>query len=714
MRPRVALLVFLLTLDPGPGAAAAPEAARIEVRSVSGALLGELAGLSEGKTSYFALSDVARVVRGTVRVAADGQGVTLSRGGRTIEVRRDSARIVVRGRPMVLAAPARIRDGTWWVTGELVVRAVPALLGGGVEVRVVAAPAAAVAAPVALAHLPPAPAGTSASSGSAEPPAPGAARPASVAAPIRSPGVGSAVALRHRSYPSFTRVVVDGVAPAEPAITANAQELLVALPSAAGPAAPLARSVRDGLIAAVELGETHGQVTLRVAFERPPASRTIFRLEDPPRLVLDFHRAAAAPPGSPPSLPGAAESPSPRGADPPRPEPAPAPATPLSASKGSPPAPAPATPSMAGPPAGAGEDPAGRTPTAPLRAGDVEVRYRSYPAYSRIVLEGASPFEPRLVDSGGALVVPLAGLAGRIAPGRRVVRDGLIAGLEVGNVRGQAALRVTFEHAPAARKVYRLQDPPRLVLDFYRTEVPAPAAAGTALRTVVIDPGHGGHDPGAIGSGGLQEKDITLDIARRLAALVQEELGVKAVLTRTRDQFVALRERMAFANRQKGDLFVSIHVNAAPGATATGTESYFLSSEATDNTARAAAAFENKVIALEPGPRGGSRDLLRSILWDLAQSEFQQESSRLAEALEESLDRALRQQSRGVKQAPFYVLGGAAMPAVLVEIGFLSNPQEEQRLRDEGYRDRIARALTAGLAAYKRHYDQRSGVVVQR
>jgi len=136
--------------------------------------------------------------------------------------------------------------------------------------------------------------------------------------------------------------------------------------------------------------------------------------------------------------------------------------------------------------------------------------------------------------------------------------------------------------------------------------------------------------------------------------------------------------------------------------------------EATDNAARAAAAFENKVIDLEGSSGGGARGLLRSILWDLTQSEFQQESSRLAEVLQNGLDRALRLPSRGVKQAPFYVLGGAAMPAVLVEIGFITNPQEEQRLRDDGYRDRIARALAAGVAAYKRSYDQRLGVVARR
>jgi N-acetylmuramoyl-L-alanine amidase len=229
---------------------------------------------------------------------------------------------------------------------------------------------------------------------------------------------------------------------------------------------------------------------------------------------------------------------------------------------------------------------------------------------------------------------------------------------------------------------------------------------------VVLDPGHGGHDTGAVGPSGLLEKELTLDIARRVAPLLEEDLGLRVILTRSRDQFLALRERTALANRERAELFVSIHANAAPMASASGAETYFLSSEATDGAARRAAEYENRVIALEGG--GGSRDVLRSILWDLVQSDFQQESSRAAEATQNQLDRALRLPNRGVKQAPFYVLGGAAMPAILVEIGFISNPLEEQRLRDEGYRERIARALAAGLGAYKRGYDQRVGAVVRR
>jgi N-acetylmuramoyl-L-alanine amidase len=356
-----------------------------------------------------------------------------------------------------------------------------------------------------------------------------------------------------------------------------------------------------------------------------------------------------------------------------------------------------------------------RPPAAPSAA-RVDLRVRSYPTYTRVVLEADAPIEPRLVETDGGLTVTFPDVSPRGWTGTRTVRDGLVATTELGESRGAAALRVAFERPPAARKVFRLEDPPRVVLDFHRQAGPPPAsgAGPEPLQTIMIDPGHGGHDVGALGPSGLQEKELTLDIARRVAALLQEELGVRVVLTRAKDQFIGLRERTAFANRERADLFLSIHVNAAPDGAATGTETYFLSNEATDGAARRAAEYENRLIAGDAGAKGGSPDVLRSILWDLAQSDFQQESSRVAEAIQNSLDRALRRPSRGVKQAPFHVLGGAAMPAVLVEIGFISNPQEEQRLRDDGYRDRIARALVAGIAGYKRSYDQRAGAVVKR
>jgi N-acetylmuramoyl-L-alanine amidase len=201
-----------------------------------------------------------------------------------------------------------------------------------------------------------------------------------------------------------------------------------------------------------------------------------------------------------------------------------------------------------------------------------------------------------------------------------------------------------------------------------------------------------------------------LDVTRRVARLVEEGLGIKVALTRTGDYFVPLRDRTQFANKERAELFVSIHANAHRDTDNQGVETYFLSSEATDNEARQVAALENGVIRLETGSARVKMDILKTILWDLAQSEFQEESSHLAETVQDSVTRSLRIANRGVKQAGFYVLGGAAMPAVLVEIGFVSNRKEERRLMDAQYRDRVARAIYAGLAEYKRRYDQKMGV----
>ena len=261
-------------------------------------------------------------------------------------------------------------------------------------------------------------------------------------------------------------------------------------------------------------------------------------------------------------------------------------------------------------------------------------------------------------------------------------------------------------------KTASLQDPFRVVVDIYRakgsagTEGPrADNGSAPLLKLIVLDAGHGGHDPGARGPNGVQEKDVVLDVTRRAARMIEDGLGIKVVLTRSTDVFVPLRERTNFANKQRADLFVSVHANAHPRSISEGVETYFLSSEATDNEARQIAAIENNVVQLENPQSRQKTDLLKSILWDMAQSEFQQESSVLAETVQDSMTQSLRLINRGVKQAGFYVLGGAAMPAILIEIGFVTNPVEERKLRDARYRDDIAQAIFAGLAEYKRHYD---------
>ena len=341
----------------------------------------------------------------------------------------------------------------------------------------------------------------------------------------------------------------------------------------------------------------------------------------------------------------------------------------------------------------------------------VDLRFRSYPTYTRVVVEGSTSFDYNVAQVGKELQIELPTLA--VAGRTQRVDDGVIERLQLEKARDRGALlRVGFAGPLPERKVLVLRDPPRLVLDFARPalpRVPAPAPQGRPLRLIVLDAGHGGHDPGATGAGGLKEKDVVLDVTKRLARILEAGGGIKVSLSRTGDYFIPLKERTSFANGLRADLFVSIHANAHRVSASEGVETYFLSSEATDNEARAVAAFENGVIALEPNrPK---EDILKSILWDMAQSEFQEESSHLAEILQDSLARSLRLQNRGVKQAAFYVLGGAAMPAVLVEVGFVTNPKEERRLSDEGYREQVARAVATGLIDYKRRYDQRMGVL---
>lgn len=354
---------------------------------------------------------------------------------------------------------------------------------------------------------------------------------------------------------------------------------------------------------------------------------------------------------------------------------------------------------------------------APPPAGPValeDLRSRSYPSFTRIVVETSVPTAHRVESSAGKETrIRLLGLGG--APKVEAINDGFVVEARLERAGADGLLRVIFDGAAGELRASTLEDPPRLVLDFSRPVEPAARApqAATPLRTIVLDAGHGGHDSGAIGPGGLMEKELVLDITKRVARLLEDQVQVKVLLSRDADHFVTLKDRTSFANRANADLFVSIHANAHRVAASEGVEVFFLSSEATDNAARQLAAAENSVIQLEKPSSGrtGRSEIVRTMLWDLAQAEFQTESSRLAETVLDSMSQALRIPNRGVKQAGFYVLGGAAMPAILVEIGFVTNPREERRLKDPKYRDKIARAIFRGLADYKRAWDQRARAV---
>jgi len=232
--------------------------------------------------------------------------------------------------------------------------------------------------------------------------------------------------------------------------------------------------------------------------------------------------------------------------------------------------------------------------------------------------------------------------------------------------------------------------------------VPRPPVRHPPAFVAVVDPGHGGDKDGAVSAEGVREKDLTLQIARRLKKLL-EKAGARVVLTRDADGAVALPQRAALANAEKADVFVSIHLNAMPGPArqrAHGVETYFLSADASDASATAVAAREN-ADRLAGEPEVDRSDAVAGILADLEDTENLAESSRLAYALHESVVRAAGSEDRGVKQAPFYVLAGARMPAVLVELGFLSHPREGRRLRTASYQEALARGLAEGIAAWR-------------
>ena len=230
----------------------------------------------------------------------------------------------------------------------------------------------------------------------------------------------------------------------------------------------------------------------------------------------------------------------------------------------------------------------------------------------------------------------------------------------------------------------------------------APAGQGQRIQTMVIDPGHGGMETGAKGKFGNLEKDITLAISLKLKALVERNMGFEVVLTRDKDVDVSVENRSAIANNRKAGLFISIHANGAVQKKAAGSETFFLSLNATDEETRRLAYLENNSSALQSRIDPSTDDDLMMILWDMAQTAYIKQSSQLAELVQGELDALLGTKNRGIKQAPFKILAGVACPAILVEAAFISNPEEEQKLASEDFQAKVAEAIYRGLARYLR------------
>lgn len=269
------------------------------------------------------------------------------------------------------------------------------------------------------------------------------------------------------------------------------------------------------------------------------------------------------------------------------------------------------------------------------------------------------------------------------------------------------------------------QDPPRLIIDILPAgEAPqeetrftstrsepeekretAPVLAEPGIKTIVIDPGHGGLEVGAKGKNGTLEKDINLDISMKLKAIIERNQAFRVVLTRDKDVDVSLDSRSAIANNNRAYVFVSIHANGFFAKSARGSETYFLNLNATDEEARRLAYMENNASEMEQ-IEGENEDDIRMILWDMAQAAYLQQSSRLAELIQNELNTLLGTKNRGVKQLPFKVLTGVACPAVLVEVAFISNPEEERKLLSDDFQARIAQAIYSGLTKFIRSYSR--------
>jgi N-acetylmuramoyl-L-alanine amidase len=295
-----------------------------------------------------------------------------------------------------------------------------------------------------------------------------------------------------------------------------------------------------------------------------------------------------------------------------------------------------------------------------------------------------------------------------------VVNDGLLRRVRFAQNRPDVVrVVVDIEHLNDF-KVFMRTNPYRLTIDVHGDRSTPVASLGDVpiwgekflsrrplpIRTVVLDPGHGGKDPGAVGPRGLTEKEVNLDIAKRLKRAL-EARGVRVILTRDRDVFVSLEERTAIANINNADIFVSIHANASPHRGARGIETYFLN--ATDDEQILRVASKENGIPLS------QMTVLEKILFDLDATDNATRSIPLANAIQAALVKSLRNRygrvnNLGAKPGPFYVLVGAKMPAVLVETSFISNPREEARLRSRAYRHRIANAILRGIQSYARQH----------
>jgi N-acetylmuramoyl-L-alanine amidase len=337
-------------------------------------------------------------------------------------------------------------------------------------------------------------------------------------------------------------------------------------------------------------------------------------------------------------------------------------------------------------------------------------RYWSSEKYTRIVIDLDSPakFSQNRLSNPDRLYFDLENcLLSKKAIPSITIGDGILKSVRAGQFNKETVRIVLDLQEVESFSAFMLEDPSRLVIDVFGKKelisIPEKEKKDELIeiKRVVIDPGHGGKDPGAIGPKGLMEKDVVLAIAKKIGEILREKYNIEVILTRDRDVFIPLEERTAIANSKNADLFISIHTNASPKRRVKGIETYILN-WTTDEESMRVAAREN---AISFSKMQKAQSELQMILQDLARDNKKDESMRLAHNVQGSMVDILKQDYNeivdlGVKQALFYVLVGADMPSILIEAFFISNYEEEKLLSQTSYREKIAEAIANGIKGY--------------
>jgi len=330
------------------------------------------------------------------------------------------------------------------------------------------------------------------------------------------------------------------------------------------------------------------------------------------------------------------------------------------------------------------------------------VRHWSSNDYSRVVVDVTDDvtFDTNRLQNPDRLYVDIHGsTATDEACGNVEISDGLLHSIRTAQYDPDTVRVVMDLGSVESYKVFTLDDPPRLVIDIYGKTVSSPVQVFTTKR-VVIDPGHGGKDPGAIGRGGLKEKDIVLDVAKRVKRDLEKK-GYEVFLTRDSDTFLSLEERTVIANTKHADLFVSIHVNANNNKSVSGFETYFLNY--TDKAEENRVAARENLISVRRMQH--DRTVEGLILASLEIQDKRNESVKLANYVQRSVASTVAQRykgvnDQGVRNALFYVLVGARMPSILVETSYITNHDDAKRLRSATYREYLAQGISDGVKDY--------------